>query len=136
MSTGARTTYATLRELGELGREIERRRGPDPYPQPRGPAPSLEDLRRRRRAIERVAAHRGARAMRVFGSVARGQAHSASDLDLIVEMEERRGLLAQAGLQGDLEELLGCPVHVTTTSGLHGASRLTRERIEREAVPL
>jgi len=69
----------------------------------------------------------------VFGSVVRGEAGSDSDLDLLVEIEQRRGLLEQAGLQGDLEELLHCQVHVATTRGLRYARDSTREQIEREA---
>ena len=53
--------YEALHRLGELGREIERRRGPDPYPRPTGPAPSLEALRRRRDDVMRIAARHGAR---------------------------------------------------------------------------
>jgi predicted nucleotidyltransferase len=53
----------------------------------------------------------------------------------LVEMEGS-GLLAQAGLQGDLEDLLGCPVDVVTTSGLTYSRQVARERIEREAASL
>jgi predicted nucleotidyltransferase len=122
-----------LHRLGELGREFEHRRGRDPYPRPSGPAPSLEELRKRRSEIDRVAARHGARGVRVFGSVARGEASLDSDLDLLVEIEQRRGMLEQAGLQGDLEDLLHCPVHVATTRGLRYAREKTRERIELEA---
>ena len=128
--------YTALRRLGELGREIERERGPDPYPRPTGPAPSLEELRRRRHEIERVAARHRIRTLRVFGSVARGDGGPGSDLDVLVDMGDRNSLLEQAALQGDLEDLLGCQVHVTTTGGLSAASEETRERIEREAVSL
>jgi predicted nucleotidyltransferase len=100
-----------------------------------GPAPSLEEVRRRRGEIERLAARHGARGVRVFGSVARGEARPDSDLDVLVEMEQR-GMLEQAGLQGDLEELLRCPVHVATTCGLRYARESTRKQIEREAIPL
>jgi hypothetical protein len=44
--------FAALRRLGELGREVERRRGPDPYPRPTGAAPDMEELRARRVDIE------------------------------------------------------------------------------------
>lgn len=40
-----------------------------------------------------IAAKHGARTVRVFGSVARGEADEASDLDLLVEMEPGRDLL-------------------------------------------
>jgi len=72
--------------------------------------------------------------VRVFGSVARGEPEPGSDLDVLVEMDQ--GVLAQAALQNDLEDLLGCPVHITTTSGLRHARESTREEIEREAVRL
>jgi uncharacterized protein len=118
VGVAAEGRYTVLHRMGDLGRELERRRRPDPYPRATGPAPSLEHLRHRRDEIERVAAHHGVRMVRVFGSVARGDAGPGSDVDLLVEMGRRRGLLEQAALQGDLEELLGCPVHVVTTGGL------------------
>jgi predicted nucleotidyltransferase len=128
--------YAGLRRLGELGREIERQRGPDPYPRPTGPAPTLEELRGRGGEIECVASRHGATALQVFGSVARGDAGPGSDLDVLVNIEEGRGLLELAALQNELEDLLGCPVHVTTTGGLRQARAETRKRIEQEAVRL
>ncbi len=136
VSNRSETGYAALHKLGELGLELERRRGPEPYPHPTGPAPSLEGLRRRRGEIERLAARHGACAVRVFGSVARGDAQPDSDLDLLVELDAQRGLLEQAALQGDLEELLGCRVHVVRSGGLHYTSDSARERIEREALEL
>jgi predicted nucleotidyltransferase len=66
----------------------------------------------------------------------RGDERPGSDVDVLVEMGNRRGLFDQAALQRDLEELLGCPVDVVTVSGLSQADELTRERIEREAVSL
>ncbi|MBV8218740.1 MAG: nucleotidyltransferase domain-containing protein [Solirubrobacterales bacterium] len=75
--------YSALRKLGELGREVERRRAPEPYPRPAGPAPSLEALRLRGDEITQIAARHGARTVRVFGSVARGDAGSASDVDVL-----------------------------------------------------
>lgn len=128
--------YRALRRLGERGEELERRRPPDPYPRPTGPTPNLEALRARREEINRVAASHGARNARVFGSVVRGDAGPDSDLDILIDMGDRRGLFAQAALQNALEDLLGCRVHVTTTQGLNYAREDTRERIEREAVAL
>ena len=77
--------YAALRRMGELGREIERRRGPDPYPRPAGSAPSLEELHQRRDEIEGIATRTGAANVRVFGSVARGDAAPGSDVDFLVD---------------------------------------------------
>ena len=136
MSTPSEASYTTLHRLGELGRELERRRVPDPYPRPTGSPPSLEQLRRRSGEIERVAARHGAAGVRVFGSVARGEAGPDSDVDILVDMGDRRSLLAQAALQSDLEQLLGCPVHVVTTGGVSHARKRAREGIEREAVSL
>jgi predicted nucleotidyltransferase len=95
---------------------------------------SLDTLRSERRdEILRVAARRGAKNLRVFGSVARGEADENSDLDLLVTWEPGRSLLDHAGLVQDLQELLGVKVHVGTEKSLHW---YVRDRILREATPL
>lgn len=81
-------------------------------------AVNLQDLRLVREAVLDVAARRGARAVRVFGSVARGEATAASDVDLLVEFEPGRSLLDQVHLIADLEELLGTRVDVVAEGGL------------------
>jgi predicted nucleotidyltransferase len=90
-------------------------------------------LRERREEILRIAARHGARNVRVFGSVARGEAGDESDVDLLVEFEPGRTLLDQAGLVVELEELLGRKVDVVTEGGLYW---LLRRRILKEARPL
>ncbi|MEZ5353758.1 MAG: nucleotidyltransferase family protein [Bryobacteraceae bacterium] len=80
-----------------------------------------------------MARKHGARNIRVFGSVARGETTEDSDLDLLVEWEPGRGLLDHVGLVQDLEELLGVKVHVGTEAALHW---YVRDRILREATPL
>ncbi len=87
----------------------------------------------RRLEILRLARKRGARNLRVFGSVARGEAQQGSDLDLLVEWEPGRSLLDHAGLVQDLQDLLGMKVHIGTEKSLHW---YVRERILREATPL
>jgi predicted nucleotidyltransferase len=87
----------------------------------------------RRDEILRLARKRGARNLRVFGSVARGEASENSDLDLLVEWEPGRSLLDHAGLVEDLQELLGMKVHVGTEKSLHW---YVRDRVLREATPL
>jgi predicted nucleotidyltransferase len=87
----------------------------------------------KREEILELAARHGARAVRVFGSVARGDASEASDLDLLVDMEAGRSLLDQVAFWQDVEELLGFEVDVITERGL---SPYLRDRILAEAQPL
>jgi predicted nucleotidyltransferase len=95
---------------------------------------TLETLRaERREEILRLAEQRGAHCLRVFGSVARGEANENSDLDLLVAWEPGRSLLDHAGLVQDLQELLGMKVHVGTEKSLHW---YVRDRILLEATLL
>ena len=93
----------------------------------------LEKVRRRRADIQRIAAEYGARNVRVFGSVARGDAGPASDVDVLVEFEPGRSLLDLIGLAQDLEDLLGCRVDVVSEGGI---SPYLKDDILGEAVPL
>lgn len=90
-------------------------------------------LEEKREEIRRIAAEHGARDVRVFGSVARGEAGRESDIDFLVDLEPGRSLLDLGGLQMDLEDLLGCRVDVVTEGGLYW---LLRRRILKEAQPL
>jgi predicted nucleotidyltransferase len=92
---------------------------------------TLEELRARRDEILRLAASRGASNVRVFGSVARGEAGANSDVDLLVEFEPGRSLVDLTGLELELEELLGCKVDVGTQ-----VHEVIRDRVARDAVPL
>ena len=93
----------------------------------------LDELRRRREAILRIAARHGARNVRVIGSVARGEADEKSDVDFLVDMDRGRSLLDHAGLQIELEEFLECEVDVASAGGL---KERIRGRVLAEAVPL
>jgi uncharacterized protein len=93
----------------------------------------LAGLRARRPEIMAHATEHGARNVRVFGSIARGEAGASSDVDLLVEMEPGRNLLDLSGLWQDLEDLLGTHVDVLTDGGV---SPHMRDRIFAEAVPL
>ena len=91
------------------------------------------DLQQRRHDIFRIAAQYGARNIRVFGSVARGDDRAHSDVDLLVDMDPDRSLLDIVGLGQDLEELLDRKVDVLTGASLHPA---LRARILAESRPL
>ncbi len=93
----------------------------------------IEELKRHRDAILRVAASHGARRVRVFGSVARGEADEGSDVDFLVDLEKGRSLFDLGGLLMDLQDLLGRPVDVVTENGLKAR---IRDRVLGEAVPL
>lgn len=94
---------------------------------------SLATLRERRSAILNVAARHGASNVRVFGSVARGAADMASDVDFLVELQPGRTLLDLGELLMDLSDLLGREVDVVTEKGLRDR---VRGRVLAEAKPL
>lgn len=90
-------------------------------------------LEERRGEILRIAEQYGARNIRVFGSVARGEEGPESDVDLLVEFDSDRSLLDHVGLVQDLEALLGRKVQVATEDALHW---YIRDRVMEQAVPL
>ena len=59
--------------------------------------PTLDDVRSHREQILAIARVRGLRAVRVFGSVSRGDATARSDVDFLVEVEAGRSLIDPAG---------------------------------------
>ncbi len=94
---------------------------------------TLTLLQSRRNDILSIAARHGARNVRVFGSVARGEARPDSDVDFLVDMEAGRSLFDLGGLLYDLRLLLGVDVDVVTEKGLRPR---IRAQVIREAVPL
>ena len=93
----------------------------------------LDDLRRNRPAILAAPARRGARDLRVFGSVASGTATAESDVDVVARFGPERSLLDLGGLKADLEDLLGCSVDVLSEKGLRPEFR---EAVLRQAIAL
>jgi len=90
-------------------------------------------IRFRREDILKIAAKHGARNVRIFGSVARGDAQATSDVDFLVDAAAVTSSWFPGGLIVDLEALLGKRVEVVTERGLHP---LLRDNILREAVPV
>jgi predicted nucleotidyltransferase len=92
-----------------------------------------ELVQEKREDILYIAARHGAFNIRVFGSVARGEAGADSDLDFLVDAGPHCSSWFPAGLVIDLEDLLGHSVDVITSKGLHW---FIRDRVLSEARPL
>lgn len=95
------------------------------------PPPSLAMLRTHRDEIFRLATRRGVSNIRVFGSVARGDATAESDIDLLVDFEVGESGLDLIAFAQEVEELLGYPVDIGTQ-----VHRVIRPRVEQQAIPL
>lgn len=93
----------------------------------------LADVLENRDRILKAAAVHGAHQLRVFGSVARGEAVESSDIDFLVEFESSRSLLDHVALIQELEDMLGRDVDVVNEKALHP---VLRERVLSEAILL
>ena len=93
---------------------------------------TLTELRSRRSEIIEIARARGASGVRVFGSVARGEANDASDVDFLVDLAPGRSLFDLGGLLMDLQDLLHVNVDVVTEIGLRPrvARRVLADAVE------
>jgi len=109
-------------------------RGQAPHP------PTLSELRAKRDEILRVAAVHRVTNVRVFGSVARGDASPRSDVDFVAELPpDARGFDAFGildELRQDLETVVGCKVDVITIRGPSADAMEMVAAIEREALNL
>ncbi|MBM4047398.1 MAG: nucleotidyltransferase family protein [Planctomycetes bacterium] len=90
-------------------------------------------LQEERDDIRRIAANHGAFNVRVFGSVARGDAGEGSDVDLLVDAGPATSSWFPAGLMVDLEDILGRQVHIVTENALNPD---VRTAVLSEALPL
>ena len=90
-------------------------------------------LREKRDEILELSAKYGAHHVRIFGSFARGDERTDSDIDFLLEFEPTRSLLDHAGLTIELQQLLGRKVDIGTPSGLRAKYR---DRILSEVVDL
>jgi predicted nucleotidyltransferase len=94
----------------------------------------LEELRAaNKEQILSLATSYGARNIRIFGSVARGDSSPSSDIDFLVDLDPDRTLMDLGGLLTGLQDILHAPVDVATERMLRPG---VRDRVLREAVPL
>ena len=96
-------------------------------------AVTLDEVRVHRDAINRLGERFGVRNIRIFGSVARGESTSDSDLDLLVDVDRGHGYFDMAGFALGVEDELGVMTQVATPGGL---KLRIRDRVLREAVAL
>jgi predicted nucleotidyltransferase len=96
-------------------------------------AVSLAEVRRHRAQILTIGQRFGVRNIRVFGSVARNNADSDSDLDLLIDVAPGHGYFDMTGFALEVEDLLGVFTQVATVNGL---KLRIRDRVLAEAVPV
>jgi len=94
---------------------------------------NLEDLLKHKKAILTLAKHHGAKNVRVFGSVVRGDSTEKSDVDILIDVEPETSLLDLGGLLMDLQDLLRCKVDIAIARSL---KKRLKDRVLKEAVPL
>jgi hypothetical protein len=97
------------------------------------PSSIRERLTALRLDVLAVARRHGASNLRIYGSIATGQEHEYSDLDLLVDLSPEQSLLGMISLRHDLEDLLGCSVDLTEERTLHP---LIRDEILGQAIVL
>ena len=94
----------------------------------------FDEFQYKREVILQIARRHGATNVRVFGSVARNEAESDSDVDILIDVVDRSHFeWGGGGLLMDLQDLLGCQVDLVTPGDLHW---YIRDRILEEAVAL
>ena len=93
----------------------------------------VELVQSKREQILGLALRHGVTRIRVFGSMARGDAGPHSDVDLLIDVGANPSPWFPGGLVAELEDLLGRRVQVVTERGL---DELLRDRVIKEAVPL
>ncbi|MTF38321.1 nucleotidyltransferase family protein [Cyanobacterium aponinum UTEX 3222] len=95
---------------------------------------NLELLKEKREEIIKIASKHGAYNVRVFGSVARGEADEKSDIDFLIDYDiDKITPWFPVRLIRELENLLGKKVDVVTVNGL---KQRIKERVLQEAINL
>ena len=97
----------------------------------------IEDLRKLKKQIERIAVRNGISKVYVFGSVARGESGATSDVDFLIELEQDQSALGIGAFQYETEQLLGIHVDVVPTFALREIEdRAFVKALETEAVAI
>ncbi|WP_107666674.1 nucleotidyltransferase family protein [Cyanothece sp. BG0011] len=94
---------------------------------------NLQHIKEKREAIIKIATKYGASNIRIFGSVARGEATENSDIDFLMDIESGHSLLHRISLIQELEDLLNCKVDVAKPQQLH---ELIKEQVLQESISL
>ncbi len=98
---------------------------------------NIDQIRQMAPELFKIAEKHGIAKIRVFGSVARGDATLKSDVDFLVEMQEGASLFGVAGFSYETEKLLGVRVDVVPISTLPFVEdQEFVKNIQREAIPL
>lgn len=124
-------TLAALVEASGYELRIGVRRAAQPRERLTGPIGAR--VRKHRTQLVDAAAAVGVTNLRVFGSVARGEDHTDSDLDLLVDLPRDIGLLGLGRLHEQLEGILGTAVDLVSAGDLKPD---VRERIDHDLVKL
>jgi predicted nucleotidyltransferase len=93
----------------------------------------IDLIQQHRDAILEIATRRGATDVRIFGSVARGDASENSDIDFLVRFAETTSLWDRGGMWSDLHELLGRDIDIVDEATLRDE---LREEVLREAIAI
>jgi predicted nucleotidyltransferase len=93
----------------------------------------IEDLKEKREQILGIAERHGARRVQIFGSLARGESETDSDVDFLIELKPGKTLLDIIAIKQDLEDFLQCRVDVVTQNTV---SPYIRDEIVAQAVSL
>ena len=93
----------------------------------------LQNIQEKRQEIIKIATKYGASNIRIFGSVARGEATENSDIDFLMDIKSGHSLLHRISLIQELEDLLNCKVDVAKPQQLH---EIIKEQVLQESIPL
>jgi hypothetical protein len=99
---------------------------------PRVLRPTIDGLRAHREAVNGIVASFGASNVRVFGSVARGDAGDGADVDLLIDVPAGTGLITIERITEAIEDVIPWRVDVMTS----GAARGRMAHVLDEAVAL